>query len=48
MLARVAEECMFDGFIPQWVTPVGDEIGEKMANDVGFILSGYRTSVMFA
>ncbi|OAV59265.1 hypothetical protein [Enteractinococcus helveticum] len=48
MLARVAEECMFDGLIPQWVTPVGDEIGEKMANDVGFILSGYRTSVTFA
>ena len=47
MLARVAEECMFDGLIPQWVTPVGDEIGEKMANDVGFILSGYRTSVTF-
>ncbi len=47
MLARAAEECMFDGLIPQWVTPVGDEIGEKMANDVGFILSGYRTSVTF-
>lgn len=48
MLARAAEECMFDGLIPQWVTPVGDEIGEKMANDVGFLLSGFRTSVAFA
>lgn len=47
VLARVAEECMFDGLIPQWVTAVGDEICEKMANDVGFILSGYRTSVTF-
>lgn len=47
MLARVAEECMFDGLLPQWVTRVGDEIGEKMANDVGFLLSGYRTSVTF-
>lgn len=45
MLARVAEECMFDGLIPQWVLPVGDDIGEKMAADVGFILSGFRTSV---
>lgn len=45
MLARVAEECMFDGLIPQWVLPLGDEIGEKMAADVGFILSGFRTSV---
>lgn len=47
MLARVAEECMFDGLLPQFVTSVGDEIGEKMANDVGFLLSGYRTSVTF-
>jgi len=47
MLARAAEECMFDGLLPQFVTPVGDEIGEKMANDVGFLLSGYRTSVTF-
>lgn len=47
MLARVAEECMFDGLLPQWVTAVGDEVGEKMANDVGFILSGFRTSVTF-
>lgn len=48
MLARAAEECMFDGLIPQWVTAVADEIGEKMANDVGFLLSGFRTSVTFA
>lgn len=48
MLARVAEECLFDGLIPQWMTPVGDEIGEKMAADVGFLLSGFRTSVTFA
>lgn len=47
MLARAAEECMFDGLLPQFVTPVGDEVGEKMANDVGFLLSGYRTSVTF-
>ena len=47
MLARAAEECMFDGLLPQFVTPVGDEIGEKMANDVGFLLSGFRTSVTF-
>lgn len=47
MLARAAEECMFDGLLPQFVTPVGDEIGEKMANDVGFIFSGFRTSVTF-
>jgi len=47
-LARVAEECMFDGLIPQWVLPVGDDIGEKMAADVGFVLSGFRTSVTFA
>ena len=45
MLARVAEECMFDGLIPQWVIPFGDEIGERMAADVGFVLSGFRTSV---
>lgn len=45
MLARVAEECMFDGLLPQYVTAVGDEIGERMTNDVGFFLSGYRTSV---
>lgn len=48
MLARAAEECMFDGLIPQWVIPEGDEIGEKMAADVGFLLSGFRTSVTFA
>lgn len=47
MLARAAEECMFDGLLPQFVTQVGSEIGEKMANDVGFLLSGYRTSVTF-
>lgn len=47
MLARVAEECMFDGLLPQWVTAVSDEVGEKLANDVGFFLSGYRTSVTF-
>ncbi|HIW46041.1 MAG TPA: hypothetical protein H9884_03950 [Candidatus Yaniella excrementigallinarum] len=47
MLARAAEECMFDGLIPQWVIAVGDEIGEKMAADVGFLLSGFRTSVTF-
>ncbi|WP_022871428.1 hypothetical protein [Yaniella halotolerans] len=46
-LARVAEECMFDGLIPQWVLPLGDDIGEKMAADVGFVLSGLRTSVTF-
>lgn len=48
MLARVAEECMFDGLLPQWVTPVADEVGAKMAADVGFLLSGFRTSVTFA
>lgn len=48
MLARAAEECMFDGLIPQWVTPVGNEVGEKMAHDVGFLLSGFRISVTFA
>lgn len=48
MLARAAEECMFDGLIPQWVVPVGNEVTEKMANDVGFLLSGYRTSITFA
>lgn len=47
MLARAAEECMFDGLLPQFVISVGDEIGEKMANDVGFLLSGFRTSVTF-
>lgn len=47
ILARVAEECMFDGLIPQWVLPFGDDIGEKMAADVGFVLSGLRTSVTF-
>lgn len=47
MLARAAEECMFDGLLPQFVTQVGSEIGEKMANDVGFLLSGYRTSITF-
>ena len=47
MLARAAEECMFDGLLPQFVTPVGHEVGEKMANDVGFLLSGYRTSITF-
>lgn len=45
MLAQAAEACMFDGLIPQWVTSVGDEVGEKMAADVGFLLSGFRTSV---
>lgn len=47
MLARAAEECMFDGLLPQFVIPLGDEIGEHMTNDVGFILSGFRTSVTF-
>src|SRR5699024_10813688 len=47
MLARAAEECMFDGLIPQCVIAVGDEIGEKMAADVGFLLSGFGTSVTF-
>ncbi len=47
MLARAAEECMFDGLLPQFVTQVGSEVGEKMANDVGFLLSGYRTSITF-
>lgn len=47
MLARAAEECMFDGLLPQFVTQVGSEIGEKMANDVGFLLCGYRTSITF-
>lgn len=47
MLARAAEECMFDGLLPQFVTPVGYEVGEKMANDVGFLLSGFRTSMTF-
>ena len=48
MLARAAEECMFDGLIPQWITAVGDEVGEKMAAEVGFLLSGFRTSVTLA
>ena len=47
LLARAAEECMFDGLLPQFVTQVGSEIGEKMANDVGFLLSGYLTSITF-
>src|SRR5690625_7774171 len=45
MLARAAGECMFDGLIPLWVTAVGGEIGAKVAHDVGFLLSGFRTGV---
>ena len=47
MLARVAEECMFDGFHPQWVTPVGDEIGKTLTTS-GSSSWLSETSVMFA